>query len=51
VERIDVLSGQRDRIAELAREVHRARPLADTTMSRIASVYTERIAPHVHQRW
>ena len=25
--------------------------LPDTTMARIASVYTERIAPHVHQRW
>ena len=26
-------------------------PLGDATMSRIASVYTERIAPLVHQRW
>ena len=26
-------------------------PLADTTMTRIASVYVERIAPYVHQRW
>jgi aryl-alcohol dehydrogenase-like predicted oxidoreductase len=25
--------------------------LPDTTMTRIASVYAERIAPHVHQRW
>jgi aryl-alcohol dehydrogenase-like predicted oxidoreductase len=25
--------------------------LADTTMSRIASVYADRIAPYVHQRW
>jgi aryl-alcohol dehydrogenase-like predicted oxidoreductase len=26
-------------------------PLADAAMTRIASVYAERIAPHVHQRW
>ena len=26
-------------------------PLGDATMARIASVYTERIAPYVHQRW
>ena len=26
-------------------------PLADATMSRIASIYVERIAPRVHQRW
>jgi aryl-alcohol dehydrogenase-like predicted oxidoreductase len=26
-------------------------PLDDATMAAIASVYTERIAPHVHQRW
>jgi aryl-alcohol dehydrogenase-like predicted oxidoreductase len=26
-------------------------PLADATMEQIASVYTDRIAPYVHQRW
>jgi aryl-alcohol dehydrogenase-like predicted oxidoreductase len=25
--------------------------LPEATMARIASVYAERIAPHVHQRW
>ena len=27
------------------------RALDDAAMSRIAAVYAERIAPHVHQRW
>jgi aryl-alcohol dehydrogenase-like predicted oxidoreductase len=47
-----VIPGARSPEQARANAVASALPaLADATMARISSVYAERIAPHVHQRW